>query len=199
MPEHPIAAVVLAHGAGAGFKHANMQSIAEALAEESIATLRFNFPYMQAGKKRTDRPEVACAAITAAYGIAVNEFKGPVFAGGHSFGGRMASLAAAQKQIDPTALIFFSFPLHQPKKPDRKRATHLPEILCPMLFLSGTRDDLAEQPLLNEVVDELPDARVHWLETGNHSYVVLKRTRTHPLTIFEEIGQEVRRFVDALI
>ena len=67
MPEHPIAAVVLAHGAGAGFKHANMQSIAEALAEESIATLRFNFPYMQAGKKRTDRPEVACAAITAAY------------------------------------------------------------------------------------------------------------------------------------
>ena len=199
IPEQPIAALVLAHGAGAGFKHTNMQSIAEALAEHSIATLRFNFPYMQAGKKRTDRPEVACAAISAAFDFAAGEFDGPLLAGGHSFGGRMTSLAAAEGQIDPRALIFFSFPLHQPKKPDRKRATHLPDVPCPMLFLSGTRDDLADRSLLTEVVDELPKAQVHWLETGNHSYVVLKRTRTNPLTIFEEIGQEAERFISTLI
>lgn len=197
--DEAVAALVLAHGAGADFRHSNMQAIAEALADQQIATLRFNFPYMQAGLRRTDRPEVACNAIQSAYALAQKEFTGPIIAGGHSFGGRMASLAVAEKQIDPSGLIFFSFPLHQPKKPDRKRATHLPDIECPMLFLSGTRDDLAESTLLNEVVAELPAAKVHWLATGNHSYVILKRTREHPLTIFEEIGQEARRFVDAII
>lgn len=187
--------MVLAHGAGAGFKHSNMQALAGALAGHAIATLRFNFPYMQAGKKRTDSPEVACAAISAAYDYAQDEIGGLMLAGGHSFGGRMTSLAAAQRRIDPPGLVFFSFPLHQPKKPDRKRASHLPEITCPMLFLSGTRDDLAEQSLLKQVVDELPASRVHWLETGNHSYVPLKRTRKHPLSIFEEIGVVTKDFV----
>lgn len=199
VPDKPVAALVLAHGAGAGLTHANMQAIAEALAEQDIATLRFNFPYMQAGLRRTDRPETACAAIRSAFARAVDEFDGPVFAGGHSFGGRMSSLAAAERLIEPRGLIFCSFPLHQPKKPDLKRAAHLPRIRCPMLFLSGTRDDLADRELLQGVVDDLPDARVHWLETGNHSYVVLKRTRTNPLPIFSEMGHVARTFVDEVI
>ena len=204
IPSEPIAAIVLAHGAGAGFKHANMQAIAEHLAEQNIASMRFNFPYMQAGQRRTDRPEVACAAIQAAYGVAQEglvhqNLNIPLLAGGHSFGGRMTSLATAQGMMDPAGLIFFSFPLHQPKKPDRKRAAHLPDISAPMLFLSGTRDDLAEHTLLTTVVDELPRARIHWLETGNHSYVILKRTRTNPMPIFEEIGLAARAFVDELI
>ncbi|NKC01548.1 MAG: alpha/beta hydrolase [Pseudomonadales bacterium] len=199
VPDGATAGIVLAHGAGADYLHANMQAIAEALAVNQIASLRYNFPYMQAGKRRVDRPEIAVEAIQAAFEQALSEYDFPLFAGGHSFGGRMTSLAAAQGKISPRGLIFFSFPLHQPKKPDRKRAAHLPEITQPMLFLSGTRDDLAEQKLLDTVVSELPQAQAHWLETGNHSYVVLKRTRTNPLDIFSEIGITARSFVDDVI
>ncbi len=191
--------IVLAHGAGAGHLHGNMQAIAEALAENQIASLRYNFPYMQAGKRRVDKSETAVDTIQAAVERARCCFDLPLFAGGHSFGGRMTSLAAAQGRISPQGLLFFSFPLHQPKKPDRKRAAHLADIAQPMLFLSGTRDRLAERDLLETVTGELPLAKVHWLETGDHSYVILKRSRTNPLDIFSEIGQTARSFVDDII
>ena len=136
------------------------------------------------------------AAIAAAYEYAARRCSGPLFAGGHSFGGRMTSWAAAENLIAPAGLIFCAFPLHQPKKPDLKRAAHLPRIKAPMLFLSGTRDDLADRQLLSRVISTLDNAQVHWLETGNHSYVILKRTRKHPVDIFTQMGQIARTFID---
>lgn len=173
-----------------------MEAIAQAFAEQKVASMRFNFPFMQSGQRRVDRPDVAMAAIAAAYEYAEQEWSGPLFAGGHSFGGRMTSLAVAEGLLSPAGLIFCSFPLHPPGKPSLKRARHLPLIGAPMLFLSGTRDDLADQSLLSGVISGLYDAQLHWLETGNHAYVVLKRTRTNPIDVFTEMGRVVRTFID---
>jgi predicted alpha/beta-hydrolase family hydrolase len=122
-----------------------------------------------------------------------------MFMGGHSFGGRMCSHAVVDSGIDCRGLIFCSFPLHQPKKPSVERAAHLPEVGRPMLFLSGTRDDLAAAEMLEGVVAGLDNARIHWLETANHSYVVLKRTRVNPMPVFEEMALAARSFVDEVI
>ncbi len=188
---------MLAHGAGAGHLHKNMESIAEAFAEVGLATLRYNFPYMQAGKRCVDRQPVAVDTVVDAVSLAHDTTDLPLFAGGHSFGGRMTSHAAAAGRIDCRGLIFCSFPLHGPKKPSVDRAAHITDINVPMLYLSGTRDDLADADLLNEVVSRPGiNARVHWLETANHSYVVLKRTRQNPLDVFIEMAQEARQFVD---
>ena len=199
LPDEPIAQVVLAHGAGAGLDHRNMVGIAQAFAAVGLATLRFNFPYMQAGKKRVDRQEVAVAAIAAAYHEAAGTHALPTFLAGHSYGGRMASHAVATLKLDCQGIIFCSFPLHPPKKPSVERAAHLAQIDKPMLFLSGTRDDLAEAALLQGVVDGLPNAKLHWLETANHSYVVLKRTRTNPTPIFTEMAEAAAYFVGGVL
>jgi len=199
VPDAAVAQLVLAHGAGAGFLHANMQGIADAFAGVGLATLRFNFPFTQHGRRRVDRKEVSVATIAAAAECARNTSGLPLFLAGHSFGGRMCSHAAVDPGVECRGLIFCSFPLHQPKKPSIERAAHLPDVGKPMLFLSGTRDDLAHADLLEGVVAELKNARVHWLETANHSYVVLKRTRTHPLPVFEEIALATRSFVDEVI
>ena len=112
----------------------------------------------------------------------------------------MSAHAVAEAGVACRGLVFCSFPLHQPKKPSIERAAHMSNIAQPMLFLSGTRDDLADAGLLQDVVDKLgARASLHWLETANHSYVVLKRTRTNPTPIFEEMAQVTREFVDALI
>ena len=178
-----------------------MQALADTFAANGIATLRFNFPYMQAGRRRVDAHAVSVAAIAAAFEHARAESPLPLFLGGHSYGGRMSTHFAAEHKVDGecAGLILCSFPLHTPKKPARSRAVHLPDVPVPMLFLSGTRDDLADAALLEDVVGELPRARIHWLETANHSYVVLKRTRTNPMPVFEEIGLAARAFVDELI
>ena len=199
VPEQPVAHLVFAHGAGAGFQHATMQGIAEAFAEVGLSTLRFNFPYMQQGKRRVDSKAVAVETIAGAADYLAGQGAEPLFLCGHSFGGRMCSHAVVEAEIDCAGLIFCSFPLHQPKKPDIARAAHLPEAEKPMLFLSGTRDDLADAKLLAEVVAGLERARIHWLETANHSYTILKRTRTNPTPVFTEMAQVVRGFVDELI
>lgn len=203
VPDDPIAQIVLAHGAGAGLHHKTMQAIACEFAEQQIATLRFNFPFMQAGKNRVDKKQDAVTTIACATEMARSQHDLPVFLGGHSFGGRMASHAVAEGVVTCEGLIFCSFPLHGAKKPDDKRAVHMTDIVVPMLFLSGTRDDLADQELLGALVKRLRKVnkrtRIHWLETGNHSYVVLKRTRTNPLGIFTEMAQQTRRFVEEVI
>jgi len=197
-PQAPHAQCVLAHGAGAGIRHANMNALAEAFAAAGVATLRFNFPYMQAGKRRVDAKAVAVASIVAAADELRTRSDLPLLLAGHSFGGRMATHAAVEAELACRALVLCSFPLHQPKKPGTDRAAHLPAIKQPVLFLSGTRDDLAEQPLLEEVAAQMPNARIHWLDTANHSYVILKRTRKHPLTVFEEMSAQIEAFVDEL-
>jgi predicted alpha/beta-hydrolase family hydrolase len=196
-PSDAVAALVLAHGAGAGMRHASMQALADAFERRGIATLRFDFPYMVAGRSRVDSPAVATQAIAEAYAAARERTALPLWLGGHSFGGRMASHAVVERAVPAAGLIFCSFPLHMPGKPDTKRAQHLHSIRQPMLFLSGTRDELADPKLLEPLVASLPTATLHWLETADHGYRVLKRTRTRTDSVFDEMADAARRFVEA--
>ena len=198
-PVHPRALFVFSHGAGAGHRHGTMEGIAEHLGNQEIATLRFNFPFMQAGKRHVDKPAVATRTIAEVTEFARANSDTPIFLCGHSFGGRMNSHTVVDEGLECAGLIFCSFPLHPAKKPGVKRAEHLVKVQQPMLFLSGTRDDLADRALLTQVVDELEQARLHWLDTANHSYVILKRTRQNPMPVFEEIALEARAFVDEVI
>lgn len=196
-PEDAVAALVLAHGAGAGMRHASMEAIAAAFAQRGIATLRFDFPFMAEGRARVDPPAVATAAIAAAFAAARERTKLPIWLGGHSFGGRMASHAVLDRDVPAKGLVFCSFPLHMPGKPDTKRAQHLAAIPLPMLFLSGTRDELAERALLEPLVAALPRATLHWLDTADHGYRVQKRTRKSPEGVFDEMARVARAFIDA--
>lgn len=195
LPENATHVLVLAHGAGANMRHATMQAIAEQLAEVGIATLRYNFPYMQAGRPRVDSPEVSADTVRAAVAAAHKEAPGlPLLAGGHSFGGRMTTTAASESPIEGLkGIVLFSFPLHMPDKPSIKRAEHLASVTVPMLFLSGTRDKLADLDLLKPVIEKLGDlATLHLLDTADHSYKVLKRTRESKEDVFVEMARVVK-------
>ena len=197
LPKNPIACVVLGHGAGAGMRHANMENIALQLANRGIATFRYQFPYMERGGGR-DAVSVSLATVRAAVDTARNRVGDlPLFAAGHSFGGRMTSLAAAEEALlGVTGLIFFAFPLHAPGKPGTDRAAHLPKITVPMLFLSGTRDTFAQLPLFQPMIENLGNkAHLHLLETASHGYKILKRTRTNPEDIFEEMGRVAHEWI----
>jgi predicted alpha/beta-hydrolase family hydrolase len=168
----PIFVMTLAHGAGAGMQHEFMVTIAELLAERDISTLRFNFPFMENKKGRPDGPAVAHKTIEAAIRKAQKLFPSlPVFASGKSFGGRMSSqYLATQPAIDVRGIIFFGFPLHQPGKPSIERAEHLQRVKVPMLFLQGTRDELASYDLVVEVCDSLRLATLKTIEGANHAF-----------------------------
>ena len=198
-PPDPVVQLVMAHGAGAGLHHATMTGLAEAFAAQSMATLRFNFPFMQQGKRRVDSIAVATSVIACAAGYLRSQNSLPLLLAGHSFGGRMCSHAVLAHDIPCQGLVFCAFPLHPAKRPEVKRAAHLTEIKYPMLFLSGTRDDLADPALLEKVVASLPLAHLYWLETANHSYTVLKRSRRNPTPVFTEMAQRTRQFVDEVI
>jgi predicted alpha/beta-hydrolase family hydrolase len=195
-PANAACALVLAHGAGAGMRHRHMQSIADAFEKRGIATLRFDFPFIEAGKAQVDSQDAATSAIASAYAAARARTSLPIWLGGHSFGGRMASHAVLDRDIDPAGLIFCSFPLHPPGKPGTARAAHLARVQLPKLFLSGTRDALADQALLRGVVEALPAAELHWLDTADHGYRVLKRSRGGAEDVFDEMARVAREFVD---
>jgi predicted alpha/beta-hydrolase family hydrolase len=169
------ACLVLAHGAGAGMTHRAMTALADGLAERAIATLRFQFPYMERGSRRPDPPAVAHAAVRAACAKA-KRLAGrlPVFAGGKSYGGRMTSQAQALAPLAGVrGLVFFAFPLHPAGKPSVARADHLGKVDIPMLFLQGTRDELAELDLLKPVVAKLGSrARLVLVPDANHAFHV---------------------------
>lgn len=171
----PLAGYVFAHGAGAGMAHAFMAAVATGLATRGIATLRYQFPYMEKRSKRPDVPAVAHAAVRAAVAEALRRRPDlPWFAGGKSFGSRMTSQAQAAAPLPGLrGLVFFGFPLHPAGKLSRQRAEHLADLRCPLLFLQGTRDELADEALMREVIAGLGAiATAHWIEGADHAFHV---------------------------
>jgi predicted alpha/beta-hydrolase family hydrolase len=178
-PAKPEACLVLAHGAGAGMEHKSMAAIADGLERLGIATLRFQFPFMERGSRRVDPPAVARRAVRAATATArPRAGRLPLFAGGRSFGGRMTSEAQAEQPLDGVrGLVFFAYPLHPAGKPARERALHLAHVQIPMLFLQGTNDALAELALLRPTVAALGErARLILIEGADHAFHVPVRT-----------------------
>ncbi|HEY6942687.1 alpha/beta family hydrolase [Dokdonella sp.] len=172
-PAQARAAFAFAHGAGAGMAHPFMTAVASGLAERGIASLRYQFPYMERGSKRPDPPKVAHATVRAAVAEVARRWpRLPVFAGGKSFGARMTSQAQALEPLPGVrGLVFFGFPLHPAGKPSDERAVHLSSVRVPMLFLQGTRDELASPALLRPLLDRLgDDVTLHELAHADHSF-----------------------------
>ena len=189
-PSTPSALYVLAHGAGAGMQHQFLAATATGLAERGIATLRYQFPYMEQRRSRPDTPEVATATVRAAVTRAAPLVPGvPLIAGGKSFGGRMTSTAQAGEPLPGVAgLAFLGFPLHPPGKPGTTRAEHLDAVRIPMLFLQGTRDEFADLDLLRGVCARLGGrARLHLIDGGDHSFHVLKKSGRTDAGVFGEM------------
>ncbi len=189
-PARARACYVFAHGAGAGMSHSFMETFATGLGERGIASLRYQFPYMEKGSRRPDSPAVAHAAVRAAVAEAGRACPGlPLIAGGRSFGGRMTSQAQASAPLaDVRGLAFVGFPLHPAGKPSSDRARHLAQVKVPMLFLQGTRDTLAELKLLEPVVAGLgPLASLHSVKEADHSFHVLARSGRNDREVMSEI------------
>ena len=189
--------LTLGHGAGADMRHANMEALAEAFAGIGLATLRFNFPFKEAGKSRVDSQAVSTATIAAALARARQEAEGPYYLGGHSFGGRMASHAVLEHGLQVAGLVYCSFPLHATGRPGKARADHLDGIGAPMLFLCGSRDTMAQAPLLEEVVARV-GGTLHRLDDADHGYKVRKRSRQRADGVFEEIAAAAAAWLDGL-
>jgi predicted alpha/beta-hydrolase family hydrolase len=189
-PADARACFVFAHGAGAGMTHSFMETVAQGLFERGVATLRYQFPYMEKGSKRPDPPAVAHAAVRAAVAEAGRCCPGLLLiAGGKSFGGRMTSQAQAAAPLEGVAgLAFLGFPLHPAGKPSSDRASHLADVHIPMLFLQGTRDTLAELALLEPVVTSLgPSATLHRVDGADHSFHVLARSGRNDREVMNEV------------
>ncbi len=192
--------LVLGHGASTNMRNKTLQTIAERMADVGIATFRYNFPYMEHGRGR-DSKETVTATVRSAVGAAHNEAPDlPILAGGHSFSGRMTSTAASELPLEHVkGIVFFAFPLHPPGKPDTTRAEHLKSVTVPMLFLSGTRDTLAELDLLQPVVKDLgKDATLHLVDTADHGFRALKRSRKSDEDVFAEMARVMREWAEKL-
>jgi predicted alpha/beta-hydrolase family hydrolase len=189
MPARARVCYVLAHGAGAGMNHSFMTAVAEGLAGRGIATLRYQFPYMERGSKRPDSPALAHATVRAAMDTATRlKPKLRLIAGGKSFGGRMTSQAQALAQLPCVGLAFLGFPLHPAGRPSSDRAEHLFQIKVPMLFLQGTRDTLAELSELQPVCKNLGKlATLKLFKDADHSFHVPARSGRKDAEILDEV------------
>ena len=191
--------MVLGHGAGAGMAHPFLGKLAGELADAGIATLRYQFPYMEERRRVPDRPELLTATVAAAVRTAAEvEPSLPLLAGGKSMGGRMTSQAAALGLIGQAkGLVFFGFPLHPPHRPGTKRADHLEKVSLPMLFLQGTRDTLADLSLLRPVCAKLgPHATLHIIPEADHSFHVLKRSGKTDAEVMKELAETTATWAD---
>ena len=200
-PDKARACYVLAHSAGADMRHAFMEKTAIGLAGRGIATFRFNFPYMEEKKGRPDQPAVAHAAVRAAVSEAARLCPGATLvAGGKSFGGRMTSQAQSKAPLPGVkGLAFLGFPLHAAKKPSSERAEHLAGITIPMLFLQGTRDELADLGHLKPVIASLgAQATLHEVEGGDHSFAVLKKSGRSNEEALTEVLDTLAAWIDQL-
>ena len=184
--------LVLGHGAGAGMSHPFMGALAEELAAAGVATFRYQFPYMQERRRVPDSPAVLTATVVAVVRAAAEAAPGlPLLAGGKSMGGRMTSQAAAERPLDGVrGLVFFGFPLHPPKRPGTKRGEHLAKVGVPMLFLQGTRDELADLNLLRPITTKLgSQATLHIVEGADHSFHVLKKSGKSDAEVLGELAE----------
>jgi hypothetical protein len=198
-PPQARACIVLAHGAGAGMAHKSMAAIATGLFDRDVATLRYQFPYMERGGKRVDPPPVAHAAVRAATGEGLRRAGGlPLFAAGKSFGGRMTSQAQARHPLEGVrGLIFFAFPLHPAGKPSLERAAHLSAIDVPMLFLSGAKDALADLDLLRTALTDLRGRETLVLaDEADHAFHVPARSGRKDAEVLDELLNAVATWVD---
>ncbi len=190
-PEGATHLLVLGHGASSNMRTPMLQTIAEHLATQKIATFRYNFPYSE--NKRGRDPNPVCVATIRSAVAAAREAAPdlPILAGGHSFSGRMTTTAASESPLEGVSgLVLFAFPLHPAGAPDTKRAAHLDTVTIPMLFLSGTRDALGELDLLEPTIAKLgKQATLHLLDTADHSFKILKRTRTSTEDVFDEMAR----------
>jgi predicted alpha/beta-hydrolase family hydrolase len=200
-PGEARACFVLAHGAGAGMSHPFMETVASGLAQRGIATLRYQFPYMERGSKRPDSPAVAHAAVRTAVAEAARRCPGlPLVAGGKSFGGRMTSQAQALAPLPGVGgLVFLGFPLHPAGKPSTERAAHLADVKIPMLLLQGTRDELADLGLLEPVIRDLGGlASLHVVKDGDHSLHVPARSGRKDVDVMTEVLNVVAAWIGGL-
>ena len=196
-PDEADATVVVAHGAGAGMDHPFMVGYCDALNGLGLATLRFNFAYVEQGKKLPDRPPRAISVWTSVLEDARRRSAGvALWAAGKSFGGRMASMAVAEGSMAPAGLVFLGYPLHPAGNPAKVRDEHLYRLRLPMLFLQGTRDTLATRELLEGVVAKLPSATLAWQEGADHSFAVKGVKRT-PYAIGAALAAPTAEFVRA--
>jgi uncharacterized protein len=192
---------VFAHGAGAGMTHPFMETFATGLGERGVASLRYQFPYMEKGSRRPDPPAIAQAAVRAAVAEAGLSCPGlPLIAGGKSFGGRMTSQAQASAPLAGVrGLAFLGFPLHPAGKPSSDRAKHLAEVRVPMLFMQGTRDKLAELARMEPVVTSLgPSASLHLVQEADHSFHVLARSGRNDREVMKEILDTFSTWIGAV-
>jgi predicted alpha/beta-hydrolase family hydrolase len=201
-PPQARALLVLAHGAGAGMRHAFLEALSRELAAAGLATLRYQFPYMERQRRVPDSPKVLAETVRAAVRAALDRASDlPLFAGGKSMGGRMTSLAASEQPLRQVrGLVFAGFPLHPPNKAGTQRAEHLSRVHLPMLFLQGTRDPLANLDLLRPICAQLgPAATLHIIETADHSFHVLKMSGRTDSDVMKEVGQTVSSWVRAVL
>jgi len=197
MPDKAKFLLVFGHGAGAGMKHPFMETVSNNLADEGIATLRYNFPYTEKKLKGPDPAPILMETVRSAVKTA-SEYAGdiPILAGGKSMGGRMTSMAASNPDKagmeKVKGIVFFGFPLHAPGKPSNDRAEHLYNVKVPMLFLQGTRDKLADLELLKPVIKKLGDkATLHIIESADHSFHLLKSSGRSDEEVLKELAKKV--------
>ena len=196
------ACFVLAHGAGAGMRHPFLEAVAQGLAERGMATLRYQFPYMEQGSRRTDSPKLAQATVRAAAAEASRLVpERPLFAGGKSFGGRMTSQAQAEAPLPGVCgLVFLGFPLHPPGRPADERGQHLFEVQLPLLFLQGTRDEFANLQLLRNVVHRLgARASLHLIPDADHSFHVPARTGRKDAEVRTEMLDAIGAWIERVV
>jgi predicted alpha/beta-hydrolase family hydrolase len=200
MPQDARALYVLAHGAGAGMTHPFLATMATLLADRGIATLRYQFAYMEKGSRRPDPPKVAEATVRAAVTEAAKQApRLPLFAGGKSFGGRMTSQAEAHGALGVKGLSFLGFPLHPPGAPADTRGEHLTQVKVPMLFLQGTRDEFADLSPLKPLAKRLGKrATLHLIDDANHSFRVPATTGRKEADVMAELADTLAKWFDGL-
>jgi uncharacterized protein len=195
-PEDAWATIVVAHGAGAGYRHPFLLGFARGMREQGVATVRFNFPYMEAGRRMPGPAAHAIAAWTAVADWAVERSADvPVWASGKSYGGRMASMAAAAGAIRPAGLVYLGYPLHPPGDPTKARVAHLPSVAPPQLFVEGTNDPFVDpHAQLEDAVATCQDAKIAWVDGGGHSFEVKGSKRPA-----DQVGADLAPLVAAFL